>query len=98
VTTLGTFLTILLVPAAEQALWIDVPLVGLAQYLAGPAWARDVMALALAFAAVLVLLPAASAALTDAERMLIDRRPTARCRSTWRLFTPGSALLPARST
>ncbi len=70
VTTLGTFLIVLLVPTAEQAQWIDAPLAGLAQHLAGPGWVRDVMAVALACAAVVVLLPTASVALTDAERML----------------------------
>ena len=70
VTTLGTFLVVLLVPAAEQALWVNAPLAGLAQHLAGPAWVRDLVALALAAAAVFVLLPAAHAALGDAEQML----------------------------
>ena len=35
-TTLGTFLVVLLVPASEQALWVNAPLAGLAQHLAGP--------------------------------------------------------------
>ncbi len=70
VTTLGTFLLILLVPIAEQALWVNAPLAGLAQHLAGPPWIRDLMALALAGAAVLMLLPAVHAALGDAEQML----------------------------
>ena len=70
VTTLGTFLVVLLVPDAEQAVWMNAPLAGLAQHLAGPAWMRNLMALALAGAAALVLLPAASAALGDAEQML----------------------------
>ena len=48
----------------------NAPLAGLAQHLAGPAWVRDLMALALAGAAVFVLLPAAHAALGDAEQML----------------------------
>jgi magnesium transporter len=70
VTTLGTFLFNLLVPVAEQALWVNAPLAGLAQHLAGPPWIRDVMALALAGAAVFVLVPASHAALGDAEQML----------------------------
>ena len=70
VVALGTFLFILLVPAAEQPLWIDAPLAGLAQHLAGPSWARDLIALAVAVAAVLVLLPAAHAALADGEQLL----------------------------
>ena len=36
VTTVGTFLVVLLVPAGEQALWVDAPLAGLAQHLAAP--------------------------------------------------------------
>jgi magnesium transporter len=70
VTALGTFLIVLLVPAAEQTLWIDAPLAGLAQRLAGPEWVRTVMSVALACAALLLLLPAANTALIDAERML----------------------------
>ena len=70
ITTLGTFLFTRLVPAAELGLWINAPLAGLAQHLAGPGWVRDLMALALASAAVLVLLPAVYGAMADAERML----------------------------
>ena len=69
-TTLGTFLVVLLVPASAQVLWVNAPLAGLAQHLAGPAFLRDLMAVALASAAVLTLLPAAHAALGDAEQML----------------------------
>ena len=43
VTALRTFLFVLLVPAREQALWANAPLAGLAQHLAGPAWARDLV-------------------------------------------------------
>ena len=50
--------------------WLNAPLVGVAQHLAGPGWVRDLLALALAAAAVLVLLPALYGALADAERML----------------------------
>ena len=67
---LGTFLFIRLVPAGELGLWMNAPLAGLAQHLAGPGWLRDLMALALASAAVLVLLPAVYGAMADAERML----------------------------
>jgi magnesium transporter len=70
VTVIGTFLIILLVPAAEQELWVNAPLAGLAQHLVGAAWARDLMALSLASAAVLVLLPATYVAIADAERMI----------------------------
>jgi magnesium transporter len=71
VSALGTFLVILLVPAAGQPLWISAPLAALAQHLAGPAWARDLAALAMAGAAVLVLIPAVHSALADGERMLL---------------------------
>jgi len=69
-TSLGTFLVVLLVPAVEQSLWLNAPLAGLAQHLAGPAWMRDAAALALACAAIFMLLPAAYAALGDAEQMI----------------------------
>jgi magnesium transporter len=66
----GTFLFTLLVPSTEQELWVNAPLAGLAQHLAGPAWAHNLLALALAAAAVGVVVPAAHAALADAEQML----------------------------
>ncbi len=69
-TSLGTFLFVLLVPPAELSLWTNAPLAGLAQHLRGPSWTRDLIALALAAGAWLMLLPAAHAALTDAEQML----------------------------
>ena len=40
-TALGTFLVVLLVPASEQALWVNAPLAGLAQHLSGPPSAAD---------------------------------------------------------
>jgi magnesium transporter len=70
VTSLGALLVVLLVPAGEQPLWLNAPLAGLAEHLAGPAALQDLAALALAAAAVLMLLPAAHAALGDAEQML----------------------------
>ncbi|MGB7219054.1 MAG: magnesium transporter [Vicinamibacterales bacterium] len=70
VTTLGTFLVLLLVPAAEQPLWINAPLAGLAQHLAGPVWARELAALLVASSALLVLVPATHTAFTDAEQTL----------------------------
>ncbi|HEY7499149.1 MAG TPA: magnesium transporter [Vicinamibacterales bacterium] len=69
-TALGTFLTVALVPAADQSTWVNAPLVGLAQHLAGPAVLRDVMAIAVTIAAVFMLMPAAHAALGDTERMV----------------------------
>jgi magnesium transporter len=70
VSTVSTFLFVLLVPATEQSLWMNAPLVGLAQHLAGPPWLRDLLALALAGAAVLMLVPASHAAIRDAEQMV----------------------------
>ena len=70
VTTFGTFLFLALVPDREQPLWANAPLAGIAQHLTGPAGLRVLMAVALAAAAVLVLGPAARAAIDDAEQML----------------------------
>jgi amino acid transporter len=70
VTVLGTFLFIRLVSAGELALWVNAPLADLAQHVGGPGWLRDLLALALAFSTVLVLLPAVYGAMTDMERML----------------------------
>jgi magnesium transporter len=70
VTAVGTFLFVLLIPAADQPAWSDAPLAGLASYLAGPAWLRQSAVLAVAAAAVLMLLPATHVALLDLERTL----------------------------
>lgn len=67
---LATVLVLLIVPSSDQALWINAPLVGLAQHLSGPAALRGLLAIALACAAGLMLVPVAHAALTDAEQML----------------------------
>ncbi len=64
------FLYVLLVPGSAQPLWFDTPLAGLGQQLAGPPWARGIAGIVLALSAVLLLLPAAHAALTDAEQLL----------------------------
>ena len=69
-TALGTFLALLLVPASEHPLWANAPLAGLAQHLAAPSAVRVLMAVALAGAAVLILVPAAHVAIGDAEQML----------------------------
>ena len=69
-TACGTFLFVLLVPGSDQAVWNNAPLAGLAQHLAGPSWARDLVAVALVGAAVLLLLPATHVALSDAEQLL----------------------------
>ena len=66
----GTFLFVWIVPASDQQLWANAPLAGLSQHLAAPASVRNLVALALALAAALVLLPAAHAAVSDTEQML----------------------------
>ncbi len=70
VTTASTFLVVWLVPATEQTVWMNAPLAGLAQHLAGPSWMRVLATLAVAGATLLVLLPATQAALRDAELIL----------------------------
>ncbi|HET9369397.1 MAG TPA: CBS domain-containing protein, partial [Vicinamibacterales bacterium] len=70
VMTIGTFLVTLLVPAAEELFWSNAPIAALAQHLAGPVWARDLVALGIAVAAALILVPAAHAAIVDAQGMV----------------------------
>src|SRR5215203_4048109 len=64
------FLYVVLVPSSAQALWFATPLAGLGQHLAGPPWARGIAGILIAVTAVLLLLPAAHAALADAESLL----------------------------
>jgi magnesium transporter len=59
-----------MVPSTEAMLWTNAPLVALAQHLAGPAWMRDFVALAIAAASLLVLVPAANAALHDSQQIV----------------------------
>jgi magnesium transporter len=70
ITAAGAFLFVLLVPAPDQSLWNAAPLAGIAQHLAGPVWVRDLMAVLLLAAAVLLLVPAIHASLSDAEQIL----------------------------
>ena len=70
VTTGGALLLPLLVPAGEQAAWLNAPLAGLTQHLVASSLVRDVMAIALVAAAVMMLTPAAHAALEDADHAL----------------------------
>ena len=69
VTVVSTFLFVLLIPVAERTLWTSAPFTGLVQHLAAPSWLRDVIALGLAAASVLMLAPAAPAALGHAEQL-----------------------------
>ncbi len=70
VATIGAVLVALLVPVTEQTLWMNAPLAGLAQHLSGPGPVRRLLALALAGAAALILVPAVHSALADGEQML----------------------------
>jgi magnesium transporter len=55
------------IPAAAQPAWAGAPLLGLAAQLAGPAWLRAVIALALIGVAAFLLAQAARSALSGAE-------------------------------
>jgi magnesium transporter len=70
ITTVTTFLVAALVPRGEQALYVNAPLAGLAQQLAGPAWTRDLAAIAVAAAALLFLVPVVHGTLRDTEQIL----------------------------
>jgi magnesium transporter len=70
VTTVGTLLFSVLVPAAEQTLWVDSPLAGLAQHMTSTAWAREILSVGATLAAACMLIPVAHSALGDAERIL----------------------------
>jgi hypothetical protein len=54
VTTLGTYLVVRLIPVSEQPLWLNAPLVGLAQHVAAPAVVRLLLAIGVAAAALAV--------------------------------------------
>ncbi|HYN08012.1 MAG TPA: magnesium transporter [Vicinamibacterales bacterium] len=69
-TTLSVYLFSRLVPVAEHALWAQAPLTGLVQHLSVPAGLKDVLALGLVAAAVLILAPAVRAAIDDAAQLL----------------------------
>ena len=82
--SLGTLLVSLLIPVTEQSLWTNAPLAGLAQHLMGPAVIRGLMAIAVACAAGLMLVPATHAALrrrgADAAPLLVRRHAALRSR------------------
>ncbi len=69
-TAIFSFLFSALVPGPEQQLAVDAPLVGLEHFLAGALWAKKLLALLLVATAVLMLTPAAHAALADVEQTL----------------------------
>src|SRR5262249_34656075 len=70
ITIFSSFLFVLLVPAAQASIWAATPLSGLAQHLDLPVWALGVMTAFVLAAALLALIPAAHAALEDAEQLL----------------------------
>jgi magnesium transporter len=70
VTALSVFVFLRLVPADARPLWTDAPLVGVAVFAATTTAARATAAVLLVGAAVLMLVPAAHAALGDAEQTL----------------------------
>jgi magnesium transporter len=67
---LPAFLFTWLVPEAPGGIATDTVLVDLARHLTGPAWATDLLAAGVIGAAFLLLVPAAHAALEDAELLL----------------------------
>ena len=54
----------------DGAAWSEAPLVGVAVSLAGPAFIRAMMAVAIAIAAFIVLVPASRGAISDAEQIV----------------------------
>src|SRR5262249_48911943 len=64
------FLFVALVPADQASIWSDTPLSGLAQNLDLPPWALGIIVVLIPVAAFLILLPAAHAALEDADQLL----------------------------
>ncbi len=65
--TLSTLLFVTLVPASQTPMWMNAPLAGIASYLAGPYWMSVLIEVLIIIASILVLAPAAHAALEDAE-------------------------------
>jgi hypothetical protein len=59
-----------LVPPPDVAAWLDAPLPAIADHLAGPGWATHLLMLSLVAAALLLLVPGAYYALTDAQQLL----------------------------
>jgi magnesium transporter len=65
-----TLCYVLLVPAHEAGTWTSTPLAGLAYHLSAPGWVQGVFAVALAFAALLLLVPGIFLSMGDAEALL----------------------------
>ena len=69
-TGLSSLLFVALVPARQANFWANTPLSGLAQHLNLPEWAIGLMVVLIPAATLAMLLPAAHAALEDAEQLL----------------------------
>jgi magnesium transporter len=67
---LSSFLFVAVVPEELAASWTQTPLSGLAQYISLPSWVIGLLALGVPCAALLMLFPAAQAALDDTEQLL----------------------------
>jgi magnesium transporter len=70
IVVLSSFLFVALVPSTQASIWSDTPLSGLAQHLDLPAWAIAFIVVLVPVAALLILVPAANAALEDTEQLL----------------------------
>lgn len=70
VTVTSTFLFVTIVPADVHSVWTDVPVLGIAEHLPGPAWMGTFITLAVAGAATIILGQAVRAGISGAERML----------------------------
>jgi magnesium transporter len=70
VTAVLAFAFTLVVPSTEAPQWLEVPIAGVATHLAGPGWLRHLMEGLLAAAALLMLVPAAHAAMEEAEQAI----------------------------
>jgi len=67
---LSSFLFVAAVPEELAPSWTQTPLSGLAQYVSLPSWVIGLLALGVPCAALLMLFPAAQAALDDTEQLL----------------------------
>ncbi len=69
-TVLSSLLFVLLVPRDQLFVWVTTPLSGLVQNLAAPAWISGILTIAIVLATLLMLIPAAHAALEDTTQLL----------------------------
>jgi hypothetical protein len=68
--TTSSFLFVAVVPSVQTDLWSPAPLSGLAQHIGVPSWASGLLTLTVLVAALLILIPAAHAALEDSEQLV----------------------------